>query len=280
MVTRRGAIKAIAVGSMFGAPSLALADDSLERARANGIAFGFSNEPPYVFLGPDGQAAGLNAEQVVAIFRRIGIKEVRPVLTEWASLIPGLNAGRIDVVTPMFILASRCAAVAFGEPMSKTEGAMLVKKGNPNGLHSYEDTAKNPKVRVAVMAGAAEQKYLLKAGLPADRTVPLQDPGAMLAAVLSGRADAAVLTPGSVKSMAEKGGGEVEAATPFTTAEWAVSYSSIPFRKSDESLRLAFNGALKEYLGSEEWKAIFSKYGIASQLPGDMTTSRQCAKVD
>ncbi|MCK1481394.1 ectoine/hydroxyectoine ABC transporter substrate-binding protein EhuB [Bradyrhizobium sp. 193] len=280
MITRRGAIVTIAFGSLLAGSSVALADDSLDRARANGVSFGFSNEPPYVFLGPDGQAAGLNAEQVIAIFKRMGVKEVRPVLTEWASLIPGLNAGRFDLATPMFILPARCAAVSFGEPMSKVEGAMLVKKGNPRNLHSYEDAAKNSDVRVAVMAGAAEQKYLLKAGVPADRTVPLQDPGAMLATVISGRADAAALTPGSVRSMAEKGGGDVEAATPFTTSEWAVSYSSVPFRKSDVSLREAFNGALKEYLGSDEAKAIYSKYGVAPQLPSDMTTSKQCSKVD
>lgn len=279
MLTRRSAIFAVAFVTLFAA-SPALSDDSLARARANGISFGFSNEPPYVFLGPDGQAAGSSAEQIVAIFKKIGVKEVRPVLTEWSSLIPGLNAGRFDVATAMFILPTRCTAVAFAEPMSKNGAAMLVKRGNPKNLHSYEDVAKNPSVRVAAMSGAAEEKYLLKAGLPTDRIVPLQDPGAILASVTSGRADAAILTPGSVKSMAEKAGGEVEVAAPFTTAEWATSYSAVPFRKADVSLREAFNGALKQYLGSDEWKAVIAKYSSNAELPGDMTALKQCSKAD
>lgn len=279
MITRRSAIFVIAFGTLFAA-SPAFSDDSLARARANGISFGFSNEPPYVFLDKNGQAAGSSADHVVAIFKKIGVKEVRPILTEWSSLIPGLNAGRFDVATPMTILPTRCAAVGFSEPMSKVGAAMLVKKGNPKNLHSYEDVARNPSVRVAAMSGTAEEKYLLKAGLPADRIVLLQDPGAMLSSVISGRADAAVLTPGSVKSMAEKAGGEVEAAAPFTTAEWATSYSAVPFRKADVSLREAFNGALKEYLGSDEWKAVIAKYGSNAELPGDMTALKQCSKAD
>lgn len=52
MVTRRGAVIAIAFGSLCAASSVAFADDSLERARANGVSFGFSNEPLTYFWAP------------------------------------------------------------------------------------------------------------------------------------------------------------------------------------------------------------------------------------
>src|SRR5439155_12307803 len=128
----------------------------------------------YAFLGPDGKAAGMNAEIVIAIFKRIGVNEVRPVLTEWASLIPGLKAGRFDVAVPMFVLPARCREVAFSEPLRKTGGAMLVAKGNPKGIRSYDDVAKNAQVKLAVMAGAAEQNYARRAGIPEDRILPFQ----------------------------------------------------------------------------------------------------------
>jgi hypothetical protein len=32
-----------------------IADESLDKARKNGITYGFSNEPPYAYLGPDGK---------------------------------------------------------------------------------------------------------------------------------------------------------------------------------------------------------------------------------
>jgi len=257
--------------------SSVFADDSLARARKNGVTFGFSNEPPYAYLGPDGKAAGMNAEIVIAIFKHIGVNEVKPVLTEWASLIPGLKAGRFDIAVPMFILPSRCREVAFSEPLRKTPGAMLVAKGNPKAIHSYEDVAKNPQVKLAVMAGAAEQNYARRAGVPEDRILPFQDPGALLSAVKSGRADAAALTPGSVQSMAEKGGGDVESATPFVSAPWMIAYAAPPFRKEDTDLRQAFNAEVKSFIGSDEWKAIVARYGVGAEtLPGDMKTETLC----
>jgi polar amino acid transport system substrate-binding protein len=40
------------------------------------------------------------------------------VLTEWGSLIPGLNAGRFDIITAgMYITPKRCKNVAFTDPM-------------------------------------------------------------------------------------------------------------------------------------------------------------------
>src|SRR5207244_2447492 len=141
-----------------------------------------------------------------------GVNDVKGVLTEWASLIPGLKAGRFDVATMMFILPARCQEVAFPDPLSRVGSAFLVRKGNPKNLHSYDDAAKNPNVTLSVMAGAAEHGFARRAGMPEDRILPLQDPGAMLSAVKAGRADAAALTPTSIKSMAEKGGGDVEMA--------------------------------------------------------------------
>ncbi|SFQ35899.1 amino acid ABC transporter substrate-binding protein, PAAT family [Bradyrhizobium sp. Ghvi] len=274
--TRRMALSlASACIVFFSLPSRA--DDSLEKAKKDGVTFGFSNDPPNAYLGVDGKPAGVSSEAIVAIFKRIGITDVRPVVTEWASLIPGLKAGRFDVATFMFILPTRCQEVAFADPIVKTDSAMLVKKGNPKNIHSYEDVAKNPSVILAVMAGTAEQGYARRGGVPDNRILALQDPAAILSSVLSGRADAAALNPVSVKSMAGKGGGGVERAEPFTTQSWAIAYSSFPFRKEDVSLREAFNNALKEFVGSDEQLKIFAKIERGPEsLPGNVTADELC----
>lgn len=253
------------------------AEDSLAAAQKNGISFGFSNEPPFAFLSPDSKPAGVNSEVLVAVMHKIGIKEVRPVVAEWASLIPGLKSRRFDVATSMFILPARCTQVAFSDPASKTESAMLVRAGNPKELHSYDDVSKRADVTLAVMSGAAEQNYARRAGIPGARILPLQDPAALLSAVKTGRADAAALTPGSVHSMTEKGDGDVEAAKPFITPSWAIAYSAYPFRREDESLREAFNKGLKAFLGSQEWKTISAKYGRDEEaLPGAASVDALC----
>jgi len=270
-------IVSLALAGTVAFAATTLADDSLERAKKNGVTFGFSNEPPYAYLSPEGKPAGTSAEIVIAIFKRMGVTEVRPVLTEWASLIPGLKARRFDIATPMFILPSRCREVAFSNPISKSEAAMLVKKGNPKKIQSYEDAARNKNVTVAVMSGAAEQAYARKAGIPDHRILPLQDPGALLSAVKSGRADAAAVSPGSAKSMAEKGSGDVEEARPFSSAPWAISYSAPPFRKEDEALLKAFNKALSEFVGSAEHRAIIATIGRGEEvLPGNVNSEELC----
>lgn len=255
----------------------ASAEDSLERAKKDGITYGFSSEPPYAFIGPDGKPAGISSEMIISVFKRMGIDNVRPVLTEWASLIPGLKARRFDVTVIMFILPARCREVAFSEPFLRNESAMLVNKSNPKNIHSYEDVAKNSKAIVAVMSGAAEHNYARRAGVPDERILALQDPAAMLSAVKAGRADAAALTPGSVQSMADKGGGDVEAAKPFVTADYAVAYSAPAFRKEDVSLLDAFNKAAKQFIGSEEYVAINKKIGRGPEvIPGDKKTEDSC----
>ncbi|WP_407169181.1 ectoine/hydroxyectoine ABC transporter substrate-binding protein EhuB [Bradyrhizobium sp. ORS 111] len=255
----------------------AKADDSLEKAKKNGVTFGLSSDPPNSYVGPDGKPAGFSADLALAIFKRMGIADVRPVVTEWSSLIPGLKAGRFDVATAMFIIPSRCQEVAFAEPIVKTGDAMLVKRGNPKNIHSYEDVIRNQNVTLAIVAGAAEQGYARRAGVPDSRILVLQDPSALLSAVLSGRADAAAWNPAGVKSMLAQGSEGVEQAEPFTTPPWAIAYSSFPFRKEDTSLREAFNKVLKDFVGSDEYMKILAKIGRGSEsVPGKVTADERC----
>lgn len=278
LMTRRSvSLATVALASAAATP--ARADESLTKARRDGLALGFSNEPPFNFLGPDGRPGGTSVEMSMMVLAHLGITSIRPVVTEFASLIPGLKANRIDLVTPIFILPARCREVAFSNPTTKTDAAMLVRKGNPKGIHSYEDAARMSNVTVAVMAGAAEHGYARRAGIPDERILPLTDPTSMLAAVRSGRADAAALTPPSVRSMAERGGGDVEPATPFNTAPWAIAYSGMPIRREDAALREAINGALKQVVGTPPWMAILAKLGRGEEvLPGNETAEAQCAR--
>ena len=179
----------------------------------------------------------------------------------------------------MFILPKRCAEVAFSEPMLRTIEGLLVKVGNPKNLHSYEDVAKHADAIIAIVAGGAEHDFARKAGVPEDRILVLQDAGALLAAVKSGRADSASATPPTVKSMAEKGGGDVEVADPFHTPAFAISYTGSAIRKEDVEFREAFNRALKQYVGTQEFLDLFAPLDMTrDNLPGDMTTAEQCAR--
>src|SRR5262249_44093169 len=199
-----------------GTLRLALAETTLERAKAQGfIRVGFANEAPFGYATPDGKLTGEAPEVAKAVLAKMGIPQVDGVLTEFGSLIPGLKAGRFDIIAAgMFINPKRCAEISFSEPSYGIGQAMLVLKGNPKGIKDYSTFKDNADLKVAVMAGAVEGGYAKDAGVAEEQLVVLPDQSSLVAAVQSSRADAAALTALSIADMAKKADG-VESTTPF-----------------------------------------------------------------
>src|SRR3546814_5140271 len=103
--------------TLFPYTTLFRSQSTLEKAREAGfIRIGFANEAPYGFATPDGKLTGEAPEVAKAVLKKMGINEVDGVLTEFGSLIPGLKAGRFDIIAAgMFITPARCNEVAFSE---------------------------------------------------------------------------------------------------------------------------------------------------------------------
>ena len=130
---------------VIGLSGLAGAGDLLERAKAGEtIKIGYANDPPYAFPSEKGEPSGSLQLIAVEVLKRMGITKIEGVLTEWSGLIPGLNARRFDVLTAgMYIKPKRCENVLFSEPTGVFAESLLVKKGNPMNIHSYQDIANN-----------------------------------------------------------------------------------------------------------------------------------------
>ncbi|MBA3518588.1 MAG: transporter substrate-binding domain-containing protein, partial [Rhizobiales bacterium] len=109
-LSRRALMAAIAGLTALAATAAAQAQSTLEKAKADGyIRVGFANEAPYGFATPDGKLTGESPEVVRAVLAKMGINQVDGVLTEFGSLIPGLQAGRFDIIAAgMFINPKRC----------------------------------------------------------------------------------------------------------------------------------------------------------------------------
>ena len=268
---------ALLLGVLLGAKTPAAS--TLEQAREDGsIRIGFANEAPFGYTTPDGKITGEAPEIARRIFARLGIDSVEPVLTEWASLIPGLRARRFDVIAAgMFITPKRCRQVDFSDPTYRLGQAFLVKSGNPKNLHSYGDILERPAAKLAIVAGAVERSYARKAGIPGDRILTVPDQTSMLSAVQFGRADAAALTTLSIRRMASQGGERVEVATPFETPEYAYGYGAFAFRKDDDALRKAVDAELAKFIGSGEHLSLVARFGFTrSELPGEATAAALC----
>lgn len=278
-VARAAAMLALTATTVFMALP-AQAQSTLERARADGyIRVGFANEAPFGYATPDGKLTGEAPEVAKAVLAKLGIPQVDGVLTEFGSLIPGLKAGRFDVIAAgMFINPKRCAEIAFSEPSYGIGQAMLVPAGNPKGVKDYSTFAAKSDLKLAVMAGAVEGGYAKEAGVSDGQLVILPDQSSLVAAVQSGRADAAALTALSIADMASKAEG-VESTTPFgeVAGKSVKGHGGFGFRKEDTDLQQAFDAELKAFLGSPEHIALVEPFGFGKDYLPNKTTAELCA---
>lgn len=257
------------------------AQNTLQKIRDAGkITVGFANEEPYAYReGGElrGEAPAIHGE----IFKRIGDIQLEGRLFEFNALIPALNAGRVDVVTAgMFITPERCEQAAFSNPEYVVPTALLVKKGNPQGLSDYQSVV-DKNATLAVLSGAVEVDQARGAGVPDGQMQIVNDQQSGLDAVKSGRADALALTSISVRSLAESDN-SVEVAEPFTPVvdgEEQVGAGAAVFRQQDTELLNEFNKHLEDLLSEEgTWLSLVEEYGFteSEKPPADLTADQLC----
>jgi polar amino acid transport system substrate-binding protein len=274
-------------GWILGVAALALAGagaraDLLEDAKESGkVTVGIANEAPYGYQTPEGELTGEAPEIAKHVLGEMGIEDVEAVITEFGSLIPGLKAGRFDLVAAgMFVTPERCQQVAFSEPTYGIGQAFLVAEGNPEGLQTYDDVKANPDATLAVMAGAIERTYARDAGVPDDQVMVVPDPSSGAAAVQAGRADAFALTSLSIRRLADGTAG-VEVAQPFgeVAGQSVLGHGAFAFRPEDDAFRQEFNRHLADFIGSEEHLALVEPFGFTKDELPQKTTEELCAEM-
>jgi polar amino acid transport system substrate-binding protein len=269
-------LAALAVG---GSAVAALAGPLMDRiAAGETIRIGFANEVPFAYPGDDGSPKGFVNAAALGVLKKMGYDKIEPVQTDWGGLIPGLQAGRFDIITGgMNILKSRCENIAFSEPMARIGDAFVVAKGNPKGLNTYADIKDKGAIMVTG-AGYSNIEAAKAAGVADGDIMQVPGPTEILAAVKAGRADAGAGTYFTVKQLADSTGGELEVSDPNALPEDAMNWAGIGFRKEDQDFLDAFNAAQKDYLGTPEMMDAVKEYGYGeASLPGDKTTEWVCA---
>lgn len=233
------------------------------------VKVGFANEKPYAYE-EDGELKGAAVDIAKAIFKNLGVEEVDGHLSDFQQLIPGLNAGKFDVITAgMAITPDRCTNVAFGEPEMKYGEGLIVESGNPMNLHSYQDIAANPEITVAVMSGATEKAFLLAEGVAESQITMVPDIPASFSAVESGRAHATTGTEMTIKMALESSNQDkLEFVNDFEqpNIEGVPSYGAAAFRQDSEALKDAYNAELKKLKESGELAAIIEPYGFTEEM--------------
>jgi polar amino acid transport system substrate-binding protein len=256
---------------------------AMEKIKKSGeITIGIANEIPYGYKTPGGEIKGEGPDVAREVLSRMGITKVKGVVTEFGSLIPGLRAGRFDIIVAgMYITPKRCRQVLFSEPTYSIGESFLVPKGNPRGLKSYEDVRKNKDIKLGVMGGAVEQGYARAMGIPKEQIVVLPDNFSGLDAVRSGRIDAYAGTSLTIAKLAAKNSSVdmvVDFVDPVIKGKKIRGFGAVAFRKEDKAFRDEFNRYLKDFIGTKKHRAMVSVYGFTkANLPGKKTAAELCA---
>lgn len=246
---------------------------------AGSITVAFAGERPYSFEDDAGELTGASVALNEAVYSELGIDTVEGTLTEWNSLIPGLNADRYDSISAgMSILPERCEQAAFSEPEIMYTTAFLVPEGNPDGLTDWQ-SVEGSDLTLAVMGGAIEAGYAEKTDV---QTVEVGTPQDGLDAVVNGRADALALTAISLRALAENTDAPVEATDSFVAVIDGVPQvgaGSTVFRQGDTELLEAYNEEAKKITSDpERFAEVLGPFGFteAERPPEGLTTEMLC----
>jgi polar amino acid transport system substrate-binding protein len=243
---------------------------SLEQIKKDGYIRGANaNEVPYSYMDESGAAKGIGPDVAAAVLTSMGVKEIDWTVTPFGSLIPGLKARRFDfVAAEQNILPERCKQVQFTTPNSSYGEGLLVPKGNPKKLHSYEDIKKDPSLKVAIVSGADQLDFFHGLGIPESQIVMIQANADALSTIQTGRADAYAATELTVAKLVQGGTG-VEHAEPFADpvieGKSVRSYGGFDFRPEDKELYKAFNTALIAFKKTDDYKKILMSYGLSAE---------------
>jgi polar amino acid transport system substrate-binding protein len=249
------------------------------------IRIAVANEIPYGYMDPSGEAKGAGPDVARAVVEELGMKpeNIQWVVTNFSSLIPGLQANRFDMTaSEMAIRPERCQKVDYTEPNTSYGEGLLVVKGDPKGLHTYSDFKKDG-LKVAVMAGADQLNMMQKLGVPESSIVTIASNADAISTVSTGRADAYAATGLTASELANKSD-KVQLAPgfvdPVIDGKEARSWGGFNFNKDSADLRDKFNEALVKFKKTDAWKKILESYGFTPEdIKGsfEKTTKELCS---
>lgn len=255
-------------------------ESTFEKAKKEGyVRIGFANEAPYAYATEEGKVTGLNVEIARAILKELGIDEIVPVVTEFGSLIPGLQAKRFDMITAgAYITPERAKEVAFANPEYQIGGGIAVRAGNPYNITSYFDIADNPEIKVAVMAGGPQDNHMIACGVAEEQIETVPDQPSTIDALIAGRVDVITMTSMALRTYVNTANNpDIEYVEDFEVAvidgKPQAGFGSSAFRHEDSDFLEAYNQELQKLKDSGKLLEILEQFGFSeAEFPGYITT--------
>lgn len=284
-ISRRGilltaaTLPALSAGSglVFAQGAASVSLDQLRKAGV--VKVGIANQPPYSGMNPDGSLSGFVPTLLQAVFSKLGVPKVEGLVATYGELVPGLQAGRWQMIGASFRLSKeRCAQVLFTDPVTFDGGAFAyVPKDLSSPPKSLAELGKS-----GAKSGMLQGSYLLKLGEDKgiDRGSISQFPSnpALIDALLAKRVPVAVSTFASLRELQKQRGGAFEIVYPVPDDPPVGSGPA--FRREDTELHAAFQKELRAMRASGELARMAGQFGF--ETPADLMNlsgEEACARV-
>lgn len=241
-----------------------LAAQISEEYRKDGLVFGHSGESMPMNTVEGGVERGVDLDIARAISKVLDV-EAKFMEVEFDGLIPGLKAGRMDLImSSMADYTERQQEVDFVDYFELSV-ALNIEKGNPKDINTIDDLCGQT---VATVRGTGAEKGLeaasrdcVEAGKSEVDVMAFPDSNAALNALTTQRAVAATADSPSAVFAARtlKNGDAVEVAEePLYSG---VFYGA-GFLKEDTELRNSYQAALQHLIDSGWYGRLLDGYGI------------------
>lgn len=275
-----GTLGVVAFGSLEGCSKAQTSSSSegqslLATMKKRGYAkVGVANELPYSFAGADGKVKGVEPEVAQAVLKRLGVDQVKGVVGTFASMIPGLQAGQMDMIcAALFMKQSRCDTILFSEPDAVSNDSLAVAPGNPRHLDSIKSIVQTNS-RLSVVGGTLESSKAEAEGVPKGKTLLVKDNKSGVEALVAGRVDAYLGPTLTIKNIAEQKAGDFDISGPVP--EIPVTGAGVGFRQEDADFLKRYNEELKAIQESGEFDSILTKWGFDPKVAEQATAAQLC----
>lgn len=253
----------------LGAAQSARADDLLTSIKkTHEITVGTENDPPLSFVNSKGQLDGIYADITTEAFQRMGLGNVtvKPIAMPFASLIPSLLSGRIQMVDDsMTATAKRAEIISFTDTIYFNPESLDVAIGNPKHLQTLADLCGKA---AGTYEGTTYLALLQKANTscPADKKMDIHAYPTLdnaFADLSAGRVDA-VVASGALSSYAlvKNPNLKFELVKSYVPADRPHANSALAVSKSDTAFIAAFNKVYAGMLTDGSVANIFTKWGL------------------
>jgi polar amino acid transport system substrate-binding protein len=236
-------------------------DGSFARVQTDGIKICTTNDAPYNVKDANGKFVGLDADIINEALTRLKLTNVSYVEGPWDSMVPNLQSKRCDFLqTNIHYNATRAAIIGFTAPVYFYADSLVVKKGNPLNLHTWEALAGHSS---SAMLGDNYVDWLNKRGdLSAIKTYKTWPE--LIADVENGRVDSAIVDE-SVAGYYITGhpDSNIELATGYIPQTDLSDYTRYGVPMGYNDLANAFSSVLDGMRVDGTLATIIAKYGLA-----------------